>query len=62
MATLDDDVRFAGEYLDFAEMSRDELQSKLFEYAVEQGIIRPPETGKGPAADLEAYRKLKGRS
>jgi RNA polymerase sigma-70 factor (ECF subfamily) len=38
------------------------LQSKLFEYAVEQGIIRPPETGQGPAADLEAYRKLKGRS
>ena len=27
----DDDIPFAGEYLDFAEMTRDELQAKLFE-------------------------------
>ena len=31
MDTHDDDVPFAGEYLDFAEMGRDELQAKLFE-------------------------------
>jgi transcriptional regulator with GAF, ATPase, and Fis domain len=31
MATHDEDDVFAAEYLDFAEMSRDELQAKLFE-------------------------------
>lgn len=31
MSDYDDDAPFAGEYLDFAEMSRDELQAKLFE-------------------------------
>ena len=31
MDAYEDDAPFAGEYLDFAEMSRDELQAKLFE-------------------------------
>jgi transcriptional regulator with GAF, ATPase, and Fis domain len=31
MESHDDDAPFAGEYLDFAEMERDELQAKLFE-------------------------------
>ena len=31
MATYDEDIPFTGEYLDFAGMSRDELQAKLFE-------------------------------
>ena len=31
MSSYDDDIPFAGEYLDFAELSRDELQAKLLE-------------------------------
>ncbi|MBU0553190.1 sigma-70 family RNA polymerase sigma factor [Myxococcota bacterium] len=35
------------------------LQAQLFEYAVERGIITPPEGSDGKVADLDAFRRRK---